>query len=85
MLQVAFIIDVAIYDVLVVYSVTGSRQHDMEGSARIPAQMATSSWLLKLCAAVTLSKHGPIREMNILLVLVRIVKNFRRYGWFKDL
>jgi hypothetical protein len=81
-LQVAFIIVVAI--VFLMSSVTGSRQHDLEASAGIPAQLATC-WLLELGAATTLSKLRPIREMNILLVLVCIVNDSRGYGRLKDL
>ena len=56
----------------------------MEASAGIPAQLATC-WLLELGAAATLSELRPIREMKILLVLVCVVKDFRRHGWLKDL
>jgi hypothetical protein len=56
----------------------------MEASAGIPAQLATC-WLLELGAASTLSELRPICEMKILLVLVCVVKDFRRHGWLKDL
>jgi hypothetical protein len=81
-LQVAFFIVVAIF--LLMSSVTGSREHDMEASDGIPAQLACC-WLLELGAAATLSKLRPIREIKILLVLVCVVKGFRRHGWLKYL
>ena len=56
----------------------------MEASAGIPAQLATC-WLLELGAAATLSKLWPIREMKILLVLVSVLKDFRRHRRLKDL
>ena len=63
-------------------SVTGGGKHDLEASARIPAKLG---WLLELGAAPTLSKVRAIREMNILLVLVCVVMDPRRYGRLQDL
>jgi hypothetical protein len=80
--QVAFFIVVAIF--VLMNSVTRSREHNMEASAGIPAQLATC-WLLKLGAAATLGKLRPICEMKILLVMVCVVKDFRRHGRLKDL
>ena len=76
-LQIALIIVI-----LWVKSVTGGGKHDLEASARIPAQLG---WLLELGAASTLSKLWAIHEMNILLVLVCVVMDPRGYGWLQDL